>query len=43
VFPGKDADIGITEFNEFLSSNKIELPGFTPAEINEAFLKIAER
>jgi hypothetical protein len=43
VFPGKESTVSIVEFREFLSINKIELPGFTPAEIEEAFLKITER
>ena len=43
IFPGKDSTVGLAEFNEFLAQNKIEIPGFTPAEINEAFQKIAER
>jgi hypothetical protein len=35
--------VGIAEFREFLAQHKIELPGFTPAEIEEAFHKITER
>ncbi len=43
LFPGKESSINLANFQEFLAQNKIEIPGFTPQEINFAFIQVAER
>lgn len=43
LFPGKESTITLSNFQEFLTQHKLEIPGYTPQEINFAFIQIAER
>ena len=35
--------VSLEDFNKFLASQKIEIPGFTPNQINDAFSQMSER